>query len=56
MDTEVTPNETVTHDTDYDGHWKGEAFITHHEYGEQVHRSRQDAERWNEGRRALAAR
>lgn len=44
---------TVTRVEDYDGHWKGEAFITHHEYGTQVHRSRQDAESWNAGRRSL---
>jgi len=40
-------NETVTHVPDYDGHWKGEAYLTHHTYGEQVHRRAGDAERWN---------
>lgn len=46
-------NETITRLSDYQGHWHGEAFITHHTYGEQAHRFRGDAERWNSAQRAL---
>lgn len=51
--TAVTLNETITHLTDYDGHWTGEAFQTHHTYGVQIHRTRSDAEHWNEQQRAV---
>jgi hypothetical protein len=43
----VVLNETITSVPDYDGHWRGQAYITHHVYGEQVHRYTGDAERWN---------
>lgn len=46
-------NETVTHVPDYDGHWKGEAYLTHHTYGVQVHRHSDEAERWNAMQRKL---
>lgn len=49
----VVLNETVTHLPSYNGHWKGEAHLTHHTYGHQVHRTRTDAERWNEAQREL---
>lgn len=48
-------NETITYVPDYDGHWKGHAYLTHHNYGEQVHRTIGDAERWNEQQRLRAA-
>jgi hypothetical protein len=51
--TEVVLNQTVTEVADYVGHWRGQAFITHHTYGEQVHRTRDAAERWNAGRSAV---
>ncbi len=49
----VVLNETVTHDPAYDGHWRGETYITHHTYGDQVHRTHADADRWNATQRTL---
>lgn len=49
----VVLNETITHDPAYVGHWRGEAFLTHHTYGDQVHRTRGDADRWNATQRTL---
>lgn len=49
----TTLNETITHLTDYAGHWRGEAYVTHHTYGEQYHRTLGDAERWNAGQREI---
>jgi hypothetical protein len=49
----VELNETVTEVPNYEGHWHGLAFITHHRYGHQVHRTREDAERWNAGQREV---
>lgn len=40
----------IEHVTDYAGHWRGEAWVTHHPYGRTVHRSLEDAERWVEVR------
>lgn len=53
QDPVVVLNETVTSVPDYDGHWRGQAFITHHTYGEQVHRYSGDAERWNRAQAGL---
>lgn len=33
--------------------WKGEAYYTFHEYGVQMHRTRDEADRWNALRRIL---
>jgi hypothetical protein len=49
----VILNQTITHLTDYVGHWRGEAYQTHHTYGVQIHRTRAEAERWNDQQRAL---
>lgn len=46
-------NETVTHVPNYAGHWKGEAYLTHHTYGVQVHRNPDEAERWNATQQVL---
>lgn len=46
-------NETITHLPDYDGHWKGEAYQTHHTFGVQIHRTRWNAERWNAQQKAI---
>lgn len=48
-------NETITHITDQVTPWPGEAWVTHHSYGEQLHRSPDEAERWNAMQARLAA-
>ena len=53
MTTTITLNETITRVDDYRGHWTGTAFFTHHRYGHQVHRTRDEAARWNEGQREV---
>jgi len=40
----------ITRVSDYVGHWRGEAWLSHHMYGVQAHRSMADAVRWCEGR------
>lgn len=42
----VKLNDTITESTTH-GHWPGTGYVTHHTYGEQVHRTREEAERWN---------
>jgi hypothetical protein len=49
---DVAINETITDVPDYRGHWRGQAYITHHTYGPMVHRDREDAERRNAWERA----
>jgi len=39
-------NRAIKHQPAYVGHWRGEAWLTHHTYGVQAHRTRTDAERW----------
>lgn len=48
-------NETITHITDQVTPWPGEAWVTHHVYGEQLHRSPDEAEHWNARQAWLAA-
>jgi hypothetical protein len=45
--TDIVLNETITYLPNYQGHWKGEAWMTWHAFGVSVHRSKQDAERYN---------
>jgi hypothetical protein len=48
----ITPNESVVffedaYETGLNPHFPGRAYFTFHRYGVQVHRSEDDARRWN---------
>lgn len=50
---EIILNETVTIDYTDPVFGGDPVYVTHHTYGCQIHRSRYDAERWNEGQRDI---